>query len=360
MRKTVVEPGTACAVEDGGSLFFQPRLFYSEYTFGESVGSGTSAVVRRAVRITDSEPVAVKCVQSGDDEVHTFAREEYDLLLTLRHPSVIRVHGLFANSQYSLLVMDLCESSVQSRVDAEGPCGEEMSRVLFRQLLEATGYIHERRVVHRDVKPDNLLLGHGGRTLHLTDFNSAMRVGAGQLLLSARGTHHYSAPELLARRSWNERVDVWACGLCLFFLLYAALPFDCTEEDVLDAFREGRLPPIAWHEDPSHEAQLLQNLSLQCLAVEMRDRPPALELLQHSLFAEPQLLARRSNPERRRSSIEEAPRRLRSAPTMCAATGQDSAACTAQCSEAMRQLQASKLARAGFGAIAPSRSALAA
>lgn len=342
-------------------MFSQSRLFCSDYTFGEAVGSGTSAVVRRAVRIADSEPVAVKCVQSGDEEVHTFAREEYDLLRTLQHPSVIRVHGLFANSQYSLLVMDLCESSVQSRVDQEGQCDEETSRILFRQLLEATSYIHERRVVHRDVKPDNLLLGCGGRKLYLTDFNSAMRVGSGHILLSARGTHHYSAPELLARRSWNERVDMWACGLCLFFLLYAALPFDCTEEPVLVAFRKGRLPPIAWCTGPSYERQLLENLSLQCLAVEMRDRPPALELLQHNIFAEPRPLARRSNPERTASVVDcEDPRRLFSAPAMCTPAGEGLAVCTAQCSETLRQLQASKLARAGLGALAPSSSALAA
>jgi len=99
-------------------------------------------------------------------------------------------------------------------------------------------------------------------------------------MLTDRGTHAYTAPEIRFGRSWNERVDIWACGLCLFFMLEGRLPFDCNSQKVRRALLSGKLPEVVW----DGISELGRNLTEQCLTVQMRDRPTAMELLLHPFF----------------------------------------------------------------------------
>merc|ERR1719491_131312 len=141
--------------------------------------------------------------------------------------------------------MELCNrSSLEQFVARNEPFNEVEIRPFFHQLIQAVHYLHKKRIVHRDLKPDNILLsgeackpGDGVQSLpdklKISDFNSAKRIGDGQgssAMLSFRGTRLYSAPELLLGKVWNERVDIWACGLCLHYAVLAELPFDCTLE----------------------------------------------------------------------------------------------------------------------------------
>jgi len=109
-------------------------------------------------------------------------------------------------------------------------------------------------------------------------------------MLSERGTHLFCSPEILLGRTWNERTDIWACGLSFFFMLHGVLPFDCMNRAVKKRLADGQLPEVAWSDVPHVVCHLIE----QCLAVDMRDRPPALELLQHQVFSP-------SHPQRRHS-----------------------------------------------------------
>merc|ERR1712048_98910 len=118
--------------------------------------------------------------------------------------------------------MELCENgSLYHYVrHNNGPLNELGAQALTRQLLEAVSYLHQRRIVHRDLKPENVVLRDGASVLKITDFNSAKIIGQGpgsSRMLTDRGTQTFAAPELLLGMNWNERVDIWACGLVIFF-----------------------------------------------------------------------------------------------------------------------------------------------
>eukprot|EP00927_Polykrikos_kofoidii_P038553 TRINITY_DN32965_c0_g1_i1.p1 TRINITY_DN32965_c0_g1~~TRINITY_DN32965_c0_g1_i1.p1 ORF type:complete len:561 (-),score=80.52 TRINITY_DN32965_c0_g1_i1:123-1721(-) len=258
--------------------------FEAAYELGTILGSGTTSVVRRARQRFGGPDLAVKCHTCLEEERLQFARDEYYLLRELRHPSIIRVVDKFEFCSSLFIVMELCPGgSISQRLEKFGVFEEVRAIALFFELLEGLNYLHEKRIVHRDIKPDNLMIQDEATALKITDFNSAKRIGRGpgsSLMLTDRGTHLYVAPELRFGRLWNERVDIWACGFCLFFMLKGVLPFDVMARGVAKSLLSGKLPEIKW----DNISELTRNLISQCLTVNMRDRPPAMELLAHPSF----------------------------------------------------------------------------
>jgi serine/threonine protein kinase len=209
-------------------------------------------------------------------------KQEYELLKYVRHDNIVQVYTFCENKGCTCLVLELCsDGNVEEYVRRQGPLPGSRARVLARQLIDAVDFLHCRRVVHRDVKPANLLLQHHAEVLKLADFHIARRLGTQSgsclMMLSHRGTPLYCAPELRFDRQWNERVDIWAAGLSIFFMLRAALPFDGASRRANKLLKQGRMPPVVWGDMAEPPRNLLQ----QCFTVDMRDRPPALVLLLH-------------------------------------------------------------------------------
>eukprot|EP00747_Dinoflagellata_sp_TGD_P169829 gnl/TRDRNA2_/TRDRNA2_199826_c0_seq1.p1 gnl/TRDRNA2_/TRDRNA2_199826_c0~~gnl/TRDRNA2_/TRDRNA2_199826_c0_seq1.p1 ORF type:complete len:570 (+),score=75.89 gnl/TRDRNA2_/TRDRNA2_199826_c0_seq1:35-1711(+) len=264
-----------------------PSLFDADFSLdaGPVLGAGTMAVVRLATRRADGVRMAVKHIRSEDEEVMEFTRTEYNLVRTLKHPAIIQFESMYEGRCSIWICMELCsDGCVQSYVKRHKPFQNEAAQPLFMQLLRGVNYLHHKRVVHRDLKPPNLLLKARGAKLKITDFNSAKQIGSTEgkcVMLTDRGTHIYSAPELKFGRMWNERIDIWACGLCFYFMLCGVLPFNIEHREAASVLSAGKLPNINWE----GIGEIMQNLILQCLDVNMHDRPPAMQLLMHKVFS---------------------------------------------------------------------------
>lgn len=317
-------PAQRMSSADGRVSF--PSAITRQYDIGESLGSGSTGVVRKARRRHDNQQFALKSIATPDEEFMQIAVDEFTLMRSLSHPGVVHAEAMHVCGSSLYLVLELLDESLGDYVQRMDMLCEDVALGFFSQLLDATNYMHEKRIVHRDLKPENLLLC-GATHLKVGDFNSAKQIGDGpgaSAMLSARGTHLFSAPELFFGQLWNERVDIWACGLVLYFMVRGRLPFHCTEREAKRALAAGRLPSVAW----DGMSALLRNLVEQCLAVDMRDRPPAMELLHHELFEMPNLAIR--GTERCHTSQ---------------ITG-DSSSSPSKTAEKLKQLQRNKLVRA--------------
>eukprot|EP00931_Biecheleriopsis_adriatica_P082773 TRINITY_DN56231_c0_g1_i1.p1 TRINITY_DN56231_c0_g1~~TRINITY_DN56231_c0_g1_i1.p1 ORF type:complete len:336 (+),score=48.97 TRINITY_DN56231_c0_g1_i1:77-1084(+) len=258
--------------------------FDAEYEVLEILGHGSSSLVKRGkLRASDKE-VALKIVRSSDPEHQQMARNEFDLIRHLDHPNITKVHDFFALQDATILVVELFTASSLQAVVRAAPnhqLEESTSKVLFTQLLAALDFLHSHRVIHRDVKPQNLLVTKDLSVIKLIDFNVSRRLEEGGSL-TMTGTAQYAAPEVLLGQSASDGVDVWAAGLCLHYMLTGALPFRIEDFANRDAFGKYVTEhPVCLEKgqwtDISNPCKYLLR---QCLAVTPSLRPAPMTLLE--------------------------------------------------------------------------------
>lgn len=214
--------------EERAQFAKEDEIFFEKYQVATSeiLGQGTSCFVRRGERRQDQLPVALKVMRTDDEELHHSLRQELELLKSLRHKNIVRAyeeyHSRLRGEVY--LVLELCGKSLERHVleDLQGsPVPEERARVWFAQLADALLYLHKKRIVHRDLKPENLLFCPNLLQLKLADFNHSRQLSNGGCLTAQVGSYAFAAPEFLLRQTANligEQVDVWALGMCLYYM----------------------------------------------------------------------------------------------------------------------------------------------
>lgn len=237
----------------------------------EVLGQGTTGVVRRGLRREDGREVALKMSHAAEEEVVQIAKAEFEMLRRVKHPNIVQAVDFLTSAGRPVLILELFGGLPLSTSTLRTPqkrLAEPVARRLFATLLEVIGHLHRLQVIHRDVKPDNVLVSEDLTDLRLVDFNTARWLEEGAAL-TMTGDRTYAAPEFLAGESPSEAGDVWAAGLCLHFMLAGRLPAACTVKA-----RTVDLSGTTW----SDISQPCKSLLLRCLATKAL-RPTASEAL---------------------------------------------------------------------------------
>ena len=215
------------------SEFFERYLVESKI-----IGQGSFAVVRKCKRTTDDAILAMKIIKkatiskASDMEL---IRREIAILMALDHPNVITVHDWCETKNRLFIVLDFCGGgNVLDRIMAKGSFSEFETAVLVRDIAAVFEYIHERGVVHRDVKLENIMFlddGDGDDKLpmmmKLIDFGMAntLQSRRGTEMHTACGSPLYAAPEILKNEHYGTAVDIWSLGVVTYLLLCGFPPF---------------------------------------------------------------------------------------------------------------------------------------
>jgi len=286
----------------GRELSAAPSPLETVYRSEAVLDSGTFSTVHFAERRSDGEMVALKQIRcDSDSETRRAAEEEYAIMSSISHSAIVRASAWHETESSAWICMEYCNlGSVTKYVKFRGTIDVTDARSLAHQLLSAVNHLHQKRYVHRDVKPENALLSDdaGELRLKLADFNSAKRIGdhaGATAMLSVRGTRLYAAPEIHSG-TWSERVDIWGCGLCVFVMLAGRLPFIPGSDESQRLLTLGLVPPMDFAQAPG----FMGNLVRQCLEPDPWSRPPAMELLAHPVFQRSPRKFSGGSPQRRR------------------------------------------------------------
>jgi len=253
-----------------------------QYELLESLGQGSTGVVYRAQGKKDGRIVAVKTMHARDEEMRNIMREEYNILRSLSHPHIIEAFDFFTHKDQAALVLEYFPGCSMTSAIKEAPghrLPEATAHLLFKMLLQAVDYLHKRRIVHRDVKTDNILVSQDLSDLRLVDFNTARHLCEGALTMT--GTQLYSPPEVLGGESPSEAGDIWCAGLCLHLMLCGSMPERGPGRRCLAAYAEAvatqpvLLSGAAWQGISAPCKAILR----QCLALKKTQRPAAMTLL---------------------------------------------------------------------------------
>ena len=191
---------------------------------------GGSEGVYRLVSPATGEPFAVKVVPralvAGGDAKHHFERE-VEILNSLRHPGICRLVHTTSDSVNHLLVIELCDGGDFFGVVSQGALAEDVALDYFAQIVSAVGYCHSKRVYHRDLKLENVLV-HQGR-LKIADFGMAKHCSPGSDPRTRQvGTVAYMSPEVIMAEGAGydgSACDVWSMGVMLYVMVVCNYPF---------------------------------------------------------------------------------------------------------------------------------------
>ena len=221
------------------------------------LGAGASAEVYRALDRNAGHDVVLKVPHlsiAGDLVAFNHYRREIDIASQLKHPGLQRV---VSDPSEPFLVLEYIEGqSLRRYLKEHGPLPVDQVLAIGLQLTDTLEYVHQQGVVHRDVKPENILIARDGRVT-LTDFGIAARIGSRRVTLShlsdVVGTPDYMAPEQVRGERGDARTDVYALGVLLFELLTGVVPYPTG--DALDATqRKDRTEPAAGPNSPPRRA----------------------------------------------------------------------------------------------------------
>ncbi|KAG9103573.1 negative regulator of the PHO system [Ceratobasidium sp. 370] len=197
----------------------------SNYVQLEKLGEGTYATGRSR---TTNEIVALKEIHLDAEEgTPSTAIREISLMKELKHVNIVRLHDVIHTETKLVLIFEFCEQDLKKYMDTHGERGAldpGTVRSFMFQLLKGTAFCHDNRVLHRDLKPQNLLINRKGE-LKLGDFGLARAFGVPVNTFSNEVvTLWYRAPDvLLGSRTYNTSIDVWSCG-CIFAEMITGVP----------------------------------------------------------------------------------------------------------------------------------------
>uniref|UniRef100_A0A2C9JQD1 non-specific serine/threonine protein kinase n=1 Tax=Biomphalaria glabrata TaxID=6526 RepID=A0A2C9JQD1_BIOGL len=193
----------------------------------ELVGEGSFGKVYKGRKKYTSQIVALKFIPKlGKSEKELKGlRREIEIMRGLKHDNIIELLDSFDTDKEVVVVTDFAEGELFQILEDDASLPEEQVQVIAAQLVSALYYLHSHRILHRDMKPQNILLGKGG-VIKLCDFGFARGMSANTLVLtSIKGTPLYMSPELVEEKPYDHTADLWALGCILYELFVGSPPF---------------------------------------------------------------------------------------------------------------------------------------
>ncbi|KAL7318455.1 hypothetical protein PS15m_001698 [Mucor circinelloides] len=203
------------------------------YNLLQTLGEGEFGKVKLGIHIETGQEVAIKLIKkegSGSDTRINKVEREISVLKTLNHPYIVKLYNVVETEKYIGIILEYASGGeLFEYILAHRYLKEKDAKRFFAQLISSVQYMHKRKIVHRDLKLENLLLDKN-RNIIVTDFGFANQFAsaADDMMATTCGSPCYAAPELVVNAGLyaGSAVDIWSCGVILYAMLCGFLPFD--------------------------------------------------------------------------------------------------------------------------------------
>ncbi|XP_055620462.1 serine/threonine-protein kinase MARK2-like isoform X25 [Toxorhynchites rutilus septentrionalis] len=200
-----------------------------KYKLLKTIGKGNFAKVKLAKHVPTSKEVAIKIIDKTQLNASSLQKlyREVRIMKLLDHPNIVKLFQVIETEKTLYLVMEYASGGeVFDYLVLHGRMKEKEARAKFRQIVSAVQYCHQKRIIHRDLKAENLLLD-SEMNIKIADFGFSNQFTPGSKLDTFCGSPPYAAPELFQGRKYDgPEVDVWSLGVILYTLVSGSLPFD--------------------------------------------------------------------------------------------------------------------------------------
>jgi len=222
-------------IEREGLIYENPEKYYE---FEEEIGRGKLSVVKQAKSKKDGKVYAAKMIYFSEEADSKFAIREYDLMVSglMNHKGLVQLHEAYLVRKYLILIMDLADGkTLLDQLWNRHSISEEDVATIIKQLCEILDFLHQKNVVHLDLRPTNIRFHGNTRDIKLLDYNCARelknkKAGA---VVDIIGDTEFCAPEMLNFDPVLPASDMWSVAVIMYIMLSGVSPFFHEDESLV-------------------------------------------------------------------------------------------------------------------------------
>jgi mitogen-activated protein kinase kinase kinase len=212
-------------------------------------------------------------------------KREISLLRDLRHPNIVQYLGCGSSNEFLNIFLEYVPGgSVQTMLNSYGALPEPLVRSFVRQILNGLSYLHNRDIIHRDIKGANILVDNKG-TIKISDFGISKKLEATNILSGAnnnknrpslQGSVFWMAPEVVKQTSYTRKADIWSLGCLVVEMMTGTHPFpDCTQLQAIFKIGGAKASPTI----PENASEEAKQFLAQTFEMDYNKRPSADDLM---------------------------------------------------------------------------------
>ena len=262
-------------------------LYIEKKKIGEGAFGKVVEVQHKVTKVFRAMKIINKNKMSLGNEEEDALINEINIVKSLDHPNIMKVYEFFQKDDYLYIISELLSGGeLLQKINENNQLSEDVSAFIMKQIFSAVDFCHQKGITHRDLKPENILIESKEEankeffTIKIIDFGTSGQLKKGELLNENVGTPLYIAPEIINNKKYNEKCDLWSCGVIMYMILSGQPPFKGeNEEEIYQAIKNGKFnfDDEKWDEISNEAKDLIKNLLMK----DINKRYSAKEALNH-------------------------------------------------------------------------------